>query len=92
MKRRVKVLFSGTVQGVGFRYTTQNVARRHAVTGWTRNRSDGRVEIVAEGEQEELESFINNVDDTMKGYIDGKEILWDVATGEWQSFGIVPTL
>jgi acylphosphatase len=92
MKRQMKVFFSGTVQGVGFRYAALNVARGHAVTGWVRNRSDGRVEMVAEGTQEELESFIENVENTMKGYISGKEILWDVPTGEWQSFGIASTL
>ncbi|HLX64040.1 MAG TPA: acylphosphatase [Planctomycetota bacterium] len=92
MQRRVHVFFSGTVQGVGFRYMTQNIARRFAVSGWVRNRSDGRVEILAEGAQEELKSFVRNVEEEMSGYIARKEILWDVATGEWKRFGIVPSL
>ena len=46
---RRRVLFSGRVQGVGFRYTTEAVASRFQVTGWVRNVRDGRVELVAEG-------------------------------------------
>lgn len=92
MQRRVTVFFSGTVQGVGFRYATLNVAQRFAVTGWVRNRSDGRVELLAEGTQEELESFIRNVEEEMDGCITRKERLWDVATGEWNRFGIAATL
>jgi acylphosphatase len=92
MQRRVNVFFSGTVQGVGFRYTTLNIAQHFTVTGWVRNRSDGRVEILAEGTQEELESFVRNVEEKMSGYITRKEILWDVAAGECERFGIAPSL
>ena len=39
----------GLVQGVGFRYYTQNVARKYGLKGWVRNNPDGSVEVVAEG-------------------------------------------
>ena len=46
-----RFLVSGRVQGVGFRYFTQDIARREGLTGLVRNLHDGRVEIVAEGEE-----------------------------------------
>ncbi len=51
------VLYSGQVQGVGFRYTAKTVATGFDLTGTIRNLADGRVELVAEGRREELEAF-----------------------------------
>jgi acylphosphatase len=48
---------TGRVQGVGFRYFTQDRARREGLSGIVRNLPDGRVEAVAEGDQESLERF-----------------------------------
>jgi acylphosphatase len=50
-------LISGRVQGVGFRYFTWTAAVREGLHGWVQNRSDGRVEITAEGESQALERF-----------------------------------
>jgi len=58
MMRRVKVLVSGRVQGVYFRFFTQNKARHLAVNGYARNLPDGRVEIIAEAEYAIIELFI----------------------------------
>lgn len=46
---RLFLVFSGTVQGVGFRWTTQDLARRVHVTGWVRNMDDGTVEAELQG-------------------------------------------
>jgi acylphosphatase len=54
---RMCILYSGHVQGVGFRYTTKTVAAGFEVTGSVRNLPDGRVELIAEGARTELEAF-----------------------------------
>jgi acylphosphatase len=55
---RVHVVVSGLVQGVGFRYFALREARRLGLTGFVRNLPDRRVEIVAEGDQGALETFV----------------------------------
>jgi acylphosphatase len=49
-----RYLVSGRVQGVGFRYFTQDIANREGLSGEVRNLPDGRVEVVAEGDEESL--------------------------------------
>lgn len=49
-----RFVITGRVQGVGFRYFTQDVARREGVTGWVRNLSDGAVEALVEGDPESV--------------------------------------
>lgn len=46
---RVRLIVSGRVQGVGFRYATREAATERGVAGWVRNLPDGAVEIVAQG-------------------------------------------
>jgi acylphosphatase len=47
----------GRVQGVGFRWFVENAARTLGVSGWVRNRSDGSVEVMAQGTREQLFSL-----------------------------------
>jgi acylphosphatase len=56
--RRYHLFASGRVQGVGYRYFVQQQAETLALNGWTRNLSDGRVEILVEGEEVVLLSFV----------------------------------
>ena len=49
----------GIVQGVGFRYSTINRARRYKLTGYARNMLDGSVEVVAEGPKSDLEGLLS---------------------------------
>src|SRR3972149_9295612 len=55
---RVRILVSGRVQGVGFRYAAVDQGRRLDLLGWARNTADGRVEIVAEGLNEKVQEMI----------------------------------
>ena len=59
--KRIHVWVSGVVQGVGFRYFTVRQARELEVSGWVRNTHDGKVEIVAEGEEWQLKDFTEQV-------------------------------
>ena len=63
------VYFSGHVQGVGFRYTTLQVAKEFEVAGRVRNLTDGRVIVEVEGQTRELAAFIDAVEERMHGYI-----------------------
>ncbi|UCE60698.1 MAG: acylphosphatase [Phycisphaerales bacterium] len=85
---RQTVFFSGTVQGVGFRYTTRAVAARFDVVGQVRNLSDGRVELVAEGVPEEVGRFRDAVAEAMTRYIRETTSREDPPTGEFSSFSI----
>ncbi len=64
-----RVLYSGRVQGVGFRYTTQGLAAGYAVAGYVRNLPSGEVELVVEGEDSAVEAFLAEVGRRMAGYI-----------------------
>jgi acylphosphatase len=56
--RRVRVLVSGLVQGVFYRASCADEARAAGVSGWVRNRSDGRVEAVFEGPASAVEHML----------------------------------
>ena len=56
-----KVIYSGRVQGVGFRYTVKDLSRGFEVCGWVKNLPEGSVELQAMGEREEVESFIKEI-------------------------------
>ncbi len=58
MKERVHLFISGRVQGVFYRKHAQQKAREFLLTGWVHNLIDGRVEILAEGEKENIQQFI----------------------------------
>ena len=87
MMRRT-VYFSGRVQGVGFRYTTRRVAGAFVVTGFVRNLRDGRVELVAEGEEAELDRFIAAVERAMADRIASQEMTESSPTGAFRAFEI----
>ena len=55
---RTWLRITGRVQGVGFRYSAMDEARRLGVTGWVRNTHDGAVELVAEGDRDELQRLV----------------------------------
>ena len=89
-RRRMTALFSGHVQGVGFRYTAKTVAAGFEITGTIRNLPDGRVELVAEGRREELDAFRAALHDAgLAGFIRDEQVDWADAKNEFRGFEIV---
>lgn len=87
--KRVYLLISGSVTGVGFRLSTIHIARELGLTGWVRNTRDGKVEIVAEGPEERLKNLVTW---THKGpllaRVDKVSVDWQEATGEFTTFTV----
>ena len=88
MKKQAHLYYSGKVQGVGFRFTAQGSAVELGVSGWVRNLGDGRVEVVAEGEEEALKKFLEEISRIFSRYIQETEIVWLPPSGEFKDFGI----
>ena len=89
MRKRTHVFYSGRVQGVGFRYSAREVACGFEVTGSVRNLPDGRVELVAEGDEEEVKAFLEAIHQSQLGNcIRGEDVNWGQASGEFTRFEI----
>jgi len=85
---RAEALYSGYVQGVGFRYTARQTASRFEVTGFVQNLANGQVRLVAEGSQEELQEFLKAVQEEMGEYIEKADVAWGPAAGEFRNFTV----
>jgi len=87
---RMKILYSGRVQGVGFRYSVKSIARGYDVAGAVRNLADGRVELVVEGERGELELFQQAIRaGGLEGFIRDEDLSWHEAQGGFRGLEIV---
>jgi len=58
-KKSFHIVVSGRVQGVGYRYSAAKAAAKYRISGWVRNTFDGSVEIECEGDEENLNYFID---------------------------------
>jgi len=87
MQKRLHAEFSGCVQGVGFRFTAERLARRFPVTGFVRNLANGKVELVAEGEEKTLQEFLKAVREAFRDYVRDVETEWGNATAGFEGFG-----
>ena len=88
--KRVHVLIKGRVQGVYFRAAAQREAKRLGITGWVKNRPDGAIELMAEGEEDairELTSWANHGPSAAR--VDSVDVRWRGYTGEFPEFSIV---
>jgi acylphosphatase len=90
-QKRVQMVISGRVQGVYFRASAQREARQLGVTGYIRNRPDGSVEIIAEGEEDLIKGlslWVQKGPTTAR--VDKVETRWRSYTGEFSDFRILP--
>ena len=85
---RWNVIFSGRVQGVGFRFRSQLLAQNYLVTGWVANLANGQVEMAVEGDSGEINNFINELRHKMAGFIDQVDIEAAQPQGEFSCFEI----
>ena len=88
MNKRLHLYYSGSVHGVGFRYTAERIALSLNITGWVKNLEDGRVEVVCEGEAAPLNKFLDKIKDIFGAYIKDASVEPQKATGEFESFDI----
>jgi acylphosphatase len=86
--QRYEVLFSGRVQGVGFRMTTRQLAHGRPITGYVQNLATGEVRLVAEGPEDELDELLSEIQRNMEGFIREKRVDRRPATGEFENFSV----
>jgi acylphosphatase len=91
-RQRLHAIVDGRVQGVGFRYFTQERAVHLGLTGWVRNRWNGTVELVAEGPKADLETLLRAVQRGPRvGTTRNVKVNWLENTDEFPSFRIRQT-
>ena len=86
---RVQARISGRVQGVGFRYSTLDQARRLGLAGWVRNTPDGEVEVLAEGDRQRLQQLVDWCRAGPRGAeVTDVQVSWSEAQGRFDDFDI----
>ena len=89
---RVHTVITGRVQGVGFRYFVIRNAKQLGLVGWVRNRTDGAVEIVAEGDKQDLQGLISKLKiGPSTAWIQHMSTRWQPAENNFVDFVIEPT-
>ena len=85
--RRLHAIIDGRVQGVSFRHHTRLKAVELDVTGWVRNRHDGKVEVIVEGTKSQLDEMVEFLyEGSPHAQVKDVEIDWEDATGEYARF------
>jgi len=89
MKLRIHAFVSGIVQGVFFRSETRRIAKNLAIKGWVKNLPDGRVEVVAEGEKDDIENLIEFLKQgPASARVDNVDVETEEYRGEFEDFTI----
>ncbi|MCK5493474.1 MAG: acylphosphatase [Candidatus Omnitrophica bacterium] len=86
--KQAHIFYSGIVQGVGFRYRSQAIAKSLNIRGWVRNLADGRVEIIAQANESELDEFIITLESSLGDYIKNKQVYFEDADEILKGFDI----
>ncbi len=87
--KQLTAVIHGTVQGVSFRYYTQQTARRLGLTGWVANQRDGAVKAVAEGDEVALQAFLGFLQEgSPAALVQRVDVTWTAGTGAFHTFSI----
>ncbi len=86
---RARLMISGRVQGVYYRSYAEEEARRLGITGYVLNRRDGRVEVLVEGSEHDVQAMIAwSRQGSPLSRVEDVEVVWEAYTGEFDDFGI----
>ena len=89
VQKRIHIFIVGRVQGVFFRQSTRVMAIKNNVTGWVKNLNDGRVEIVAEGETQNIDNLIIWCKTgPANSRVDEFELSEEISTSEFENFEV----
>ncbi|PHR97645.1 MAG: acylphosphatase [Blastopirellula sp.] len=83
-----QLLFSGQVQGVGFRATSKRLADKYLVTGWVKNLPDGRVEMLVEGQKSQCAEFLQHLRERLDDFISDCETTQRVSSKGFTAFDV----
>ena len=87
---RIHLIISGDVQGVGYRAWVLRRAQDLGLTGWVKNRDDGAVELVAEGDKNDLEQLLVLCKQGPEvSWVEHADVDWQQASGEFRGFEVV---
>ena len=90
-QKRIQLVVHGRVQGVYYRATAKREARQSGLTGWVKNRPDGAVEMIVEGEEDHVKDFLAwSQQGPATARVDRVETRWRSYTGEFADFRIIP--
>ena len=82
------VIFSGRVQGVGFRYTARRIAGRYDLGGFVRNLPNGSVEMLVQGSMDDVVNCLRDIEESFTGYIRDTQIEDVAPSRHYDSFSI----
>ncbi|MCG3174591.1 MAG: Acylphosphatase [Myxococcota bacterium] len=91
-ERSIHVMVQGRVQGVSFRAFVRETARQSGLTGWVRNRHDGRVEARVQGSARAIEEFLRECEKGPPAARVDEIQVSEAPAGEFSSFEIAPTV
>ena len=89
MKREARVIISGMVQGVSFRYFVASMAKKAGVSGWVRNTEDGKVEAVFEGDEDSVKKMVDSCrTGPPSSNVESIDVRWGAYSGKYERFTI----
>jgi acylphosphatase len=83
---RIQVIYSGKVQGVGFRWKVLQIAKKYAVSGYVQNLNNGKVELLVEGKDSQVGKMVEEVDTELKNYWYSQEREWKHGEPHFKEF------